>query len=191
MIRVNLLNNIGLAQSAEPAYTVAPDATRLAAGKALAVLLLPLMLFVYQRINLNGLEEELQEVQKRVQTAERESAKFGDAGPKIEMYNKEKARIDKELEVLRSLAQARLREVKALHAIQNLMPNNTWAQKISIDASAVRLEGYTSAADGITGLIRALENDVYFSKIEPKVTQQVTVGDKILKRFELEFKIGK
>jgi len=193
MIKVNLLRNMGLAKGgmADSAEAVAPETARLAVAKVIAILIFPLLLYVYERVNLNEVEENLHKVQGKVLNVKNERAKFGDAGPKIEMYNKEKARVDKELEVVRTIARNRLREVKALDAIQSLMPSKTWTKKISIDGNIVRLEGYTSSNDGISDLIRALEANVYFSRVEPKYTAQEVLPSGPVKKFELEFRIGK
>jgi Tfp pilus assembly protein PilN len=193
MIKVNLLRNMGLAKggTADQAEAVAPETARLAVAKVIAILTFPLLLYIYERVNLNEAEVSLHGVQEKVQSVKNERAKFGDAGPKIEMYNKEKARVDKELEVVRTIARNRLREVKALDAIQSLMPLKTWTKKLSIDGNVVKLEGYTSSNDGVSDLIRALEANVYFSKVEPKYTTQEDTPNGPVKKFELEFRIGK
>lgn len=192
MIKINLLKNMGLAQGiASEASVLTPETVKLTVAKIFAILIFPLILLVYERSTLSEFEDALQKVREKVQAAQAARAKFGDAGPKIEMYNKEKLRVDKELEVVRTIARNRLREVKSLDAIQSLMPAKTWIKKISIDNNVAKVEGYTSSNEGVTDFIHALEANVNFSKVEPKYTSQETIAGGIVKKFELEFRIGK
>lgn len=53
------------------------------------------------------------------------------------------------------------------------------------------MDGYTTSNDGVSELIRSLEANIYFSKVEPKFTEQETWASGSVKKFELEFRIGK
>jgi Tfp pilus assembly protein PilN len=208
MIKVNLLRNVGLAKSTEAGGTsptgvggmsaepLASDIQKAAGIKLAVILAFPLTLLVYEKIAINDISTRVKEIQEKIEVLKQERVKFGDAAPKIEKYNKEKQRIDKELEIVRGISQGRLRELKTLDAIQSLMPNKTWSRKIAFKGGVVVLEGYSDGDDGVTELIRALEGNVLFSKVELKFTtsesgSETGGGGSSLKRFEIEFRIGK
>lgn len=194
MIRVNLLRNTGLAAGAAPASfaeAVGPEAKRLIAAKLVLIALFPLAIFIIEQVHLNELEEAQAQARAKMQKLQAEKAKFGDAGPKVERYTKEKAVVDKHLEVIRTIARARLREVKALDAIQTLMPPKTWLRKLTFEGNLVRLEGFSSSDNGMVELVKSLESSPYFSRVESKGMSQESTPNGLVKRFELEFSVGK
>lgn len=193
MIKINLLKNMGGTEGGAGGVSVAitNETLRMVVLKVFATFILIIGLMIYENVNLSEIDDQIKKIQLNVQQVQAEKAKFGDAGPKIELYNKEKIRVDKELEVVRVIARNRLREVKALDAIQSLMPAKAWTKKIVIEGNLVKLDGYTSSDDGVNEIIRALEGSVYFSKVEPKNTSQENRPGGPVKRFELEFRIGK
>jgi len=198
MIKINLLRNLGLTKGAGiaveggPAEAVTPDSIKTGVTKLVTIVLFPLVLFVYEKINLSEIEGRQVALHGKLEALRGERQGFGDAGPKIEKYNKEKQRIDKELEIVRELARNRLRELKALDAIQTLMPDKTWAKTLVFAGNAVKMIGFSSVEDGPTQVLRSLESNVFFSKVEPKETstEQNQQGG-TLKKFEIDFHIGK
>ncbi len=204
MIKINLLRNLGMTQGGASleaagaagggggaAMSLSDDAQKQVALKVAAFLVLPIALYIYEYFNLTSLQEALIQQQQKVQQIQAEKSKYGDTGPRVERFNKEKARVEKEIEAVRNLARVRLREVKALDALQSLMPNRTWVKKVSIEGNVVKLEGYSSSETGVTEFIRALENSVSFSRVEPKSTVQENLASGPVKRFEMDFRIGK
>lgn len=193
MIKINLLKNSGLASSSasqEDKSEVPNEVKKLALTKVLAILALPLVLYGVEQVNLNDKRDQLTKKNQTLRKLNEEKAKYGDAGPRIERYTKEKERIDGEIEVIRNLANSRLREVKTLDTIQSLMPPDAWARKITIEANYVKLEGYSNSEEGTSNLIRALENSPFFSRVQPKRVSQER-SNEVLKRFEIEFRIGR
>ena len=208
MIKVNLLRNVGMAKASEVGGAAAmgeagigggplsADAQKSAAIKIAVIMVFPLLFLVYEKIAINDISARVQVIQAKIDVLKEERAKFGDAAPKIEKYNKEKQRIDKELDIVRGISRGRLRELKTLDALQSLMPNKTWARKIAFKGGSVILEGFSDGDDGVTELIRALEGNVLFSKVELKFTTSEQGSDSSgtgssLKKFEIEFRIGR
>jgi Tfp pilus assembly protein PilN len=189
MIKVNLLRNMGLDQVGGDA--VSADTQRKALIKILVVGLFPGALMIYEKFNLSVLSAEVQEVEAKVQKVEQEKASFGDAAPIVEKYTKEKKKIDKDLDVIRGLAKNRLREVKALDALQSLLPSHSWISELKIVDNNVNLRGYSTAEEGVADLIRALDQSAFFSKVNPKSTIEEVLPSGPVKKFELEFRIGK
>lgn len=193
MIKINLLKNTVLTSgsaSQEQKSDVPNEVKKLALIKALAILALPLFIYSFEQVNLSNKREKLTKTNETLTKLNQEKAKYGDAAPRIERYTKEKERIDGEIEVIRNLARARLREVKTLDTIQTLMPPDAWAKKITIEGNYVRMEGYSSSEEGTSNLIRALENSPFFSRVQPRRVAQEKSSE-VLKRFEIEFRIGR
>lgn len=197
MIKINLLKNLGLSKSGGIAAieasvdSLAPDSMKHGIAKLAAILLFPLGLIIYEKINVSEIEGHIAVVTAKLESLRTERQGFGDAGPRIEKYNKEKQRIDKELETVRELARNRLRELKALDAIQTLIPEKTWAKSIVFSGNSIRFDGYSSAEEGPTQMMRALESNVFFSKVEPKETTSEQTPNGVIKKFRIDFNIGR
>jgi len=199
MIKINLLRSTSIAQTgagialgSSQASAISPEDKKNVAIKLVLMLILPLSLFVYEKLNLGDLQTQVSDLKTKTQKLQAETAKFGETKPRVEKYHKDKDKIDKAVEIVRGIARNRLREVKALDAIQSLIPLKTWLHKITIDENLMKMEGFTTADDGVPEFIRVLEGSVYFSQVEPRKTSQETIpGGTVVKRFELEMHLGK
>ena len=196
MIKINLLRNVGVsAQSVGggegDASPMSPTANKAAGARIAVILLFPVALYVYDMIANSTLEQELHDVTAKLESVKAERAKFGDTGVRMEQYTKDKKVLDEKVDAIREIARNRLREVKSLDALQSLIPTKTWLSRVDIKGSLVRITGLTSAEEGITDLIRGLESSSFFSRVEPKSTSQETLGAVTVKKFELEFRVGK
>ena len=174
--------------SGPPASTSAKNQ---AGGKIIVMLILPIIFYVYDNIARSDLEKQLADTRANAEKLTAEKAKFGDTGVKMEALTKEKKVIDEQVDAIKVIARTRLKEVKSLDALQTLTPQRTWLNKISINKALVKVTGYTSGDDGIAEMIRGLENSSFFSKVEPKSTSEEKVGTTVVKKFELEFRVGK
>ncbi len=198
MIKVNLLRNMGATQGAgmggisEFTSASTSSGSRNQAFSRLAIILaFPISIYVYDSIANSALEKELAEVQTKLQQIQAEKANFGDAGVKTEKLTKERKVIDEQVDAIRKIARSRLREVKSLDALQSLLPQRTWLSRVTMQNSTVRITGYTNAEEGIADLIRGLESSAFFSKVEPRSTTQEKIGTTDVKKFELDFMVGK
>ena len=194
MIKVNLLRNVGVTQTGgiTSAAEIAPGGPgRQVFIKLFCTLLFPIGLIAYEKFNISLLDAEVVKSETRIKEVEKARSKYGDVGPKVERYTKERKRVDEQLSAVRKIARTRLRDVKALDALQSLLPDQTWFQKVVIDENNVKLFGYTMSEDGISILIRALENSPFFSQVEPKSAVQENLSTGPAKKFEMDFHIGK
>jgi Tfp pilus assembly protein PilN len=193
MIKINLLRNIGGLGTAEgagaPALSV--DSFKSGALRFFIIICFPILFYGFEKFNLYEIQGQVDEAQKKLDTLRAERAKFGDAAPRIKQYNEQKQKIDKNLEVIRELARNRLREVKALDAIQSVMPEKTWARVIAFSGNSVRFEGVSASDDGPTQMMKSLEANVLFSHVEPSATTTEQLATGSVKNFKINFVVGK
>jgi Tfp pilus assembly protein PilN len=130
-------------------------------------------------------------VAAQVAEVDKKKASFGDIAPKVEKFTKEKAKIDKQLEVIRELSRNRLRGVKALDSLQSLIPSQVWFDDIAIDGDHVIASGFSNTDEGITTLYSALNNSPVFSQFTPRDQVETVVNEIRVKRFQVEFRIGR
>ncbi|MES2963591.1 MAG: PilN domain-containing protein [Bdellovibrionota bacterium] len=194
MIRVNLLRNTGLdaAVVGGPGMqVVAVDQQRIAIVKLVVILLFVIALYIYEKINISNLQQAAAEISARVTEVEAKIAQYGDQGPRVEKFTKEKQRIGQHLEGVEAIAKDRLREVKALDNVQSITPVQVWFEKIVIRNGLVQAIGYSNTDEGVANFYAQLQNSPMFSSFEPKSQEQETVNGAKAMKFEVEFRIGK
>ncbi len=199
MIRINLLRNMGMSSAGTAMGTsvagselVSVDVRRQAAIKVVVILLFPLLLFIWEKLKINSLQAEHAQVKQRVEAVEAEKASFGSAAPRVEKANRLKDKIEKEIKVIRELAKDRLREVKALDQLQNVLPSGTWLNQVSIEGGKLSLDGFALNEGSLTELLTALNGNPFFSMVQPKGTSLQTndlLGS--VTKFNIEFRVGR
>lgn len=192
MIRVNLLKDLGFEPVGGAGLDIASVDLQKQAGKKLALILLfPALLMAYEKFNVSGIESETEAIQRQAQSIQAENAQYGDIGPRVAQYTKEKEKIMRELNVVKGLTEPRLRELKALDQLQSLVPQATWLKKFTMKGNSVVMTGYSTSSERISELIGALDNSPFFSEVIPKGTQQVQLQSAAsASQFEVEFYIG-
>lgn len=195
MIRVNLLKSAGAAgnvASSSSSGSVAPSPeTQKEAGKRLGVILSAVAaLYLYNMFVVSAQRDRLAAINAQVASIEAQKTALGPTTPLVEKYNAEKKVIEGQLEALRGLARNRLREVKALDAIQSLMSEKTWLRELKTENGVLSMSGFSLTDDGITDMIRSLDTSVFFSDLVVKSTSEERIDNATVKRFDVEFKIG-
>ena len=195
MIRVNLLKSAGATGSVANSSSGAGDApspqTQKEAVKRFGVILGAIaILYLYNMFVVSAQQDRLAAINSEIAGIEAQKTALGPTTPLVEKYNAEKKTIEGQLEVLRVLARNRLREVKALDAIQSLMSDKTWLRELKTESGNLSMSGFSLTDDGITDLIRSLDNSVFFSDLIVKSTSEEKLDNATVKRFDVEFKIG-
>lgn len=202
MIRVNLLRSTGMTASAPTSNPFGGGGTQVvtvdsekAGGLKLAVILLfPILLYGYEYMTISELETKKAQIDAEAAAVEGKRAAYGDAGPKVEKYTKEKKRIDTQLAAIRELTKDRLRVLKTLDTLQSITNNITqvWFESIKIEGPQVKVSGYSLTDEGLATLFAALNGSPFFSKLIPISQTQITTqsGQRLVK-FQVEFTIGR
>jgi Tfp pilus assembly protein PilN len=193
MIRVNMLRSLSLAPGSPGAITgndiLSPDIQKQAIYRLLLVLAFPLALYIYQLANISALEDLIVKANAQVKEIENKKAKFGDAAPKVKKFTDEKNRIDGQLETIRGLMRNRLREVKALDALQNVVPTRLWLTRITIDSGKVKLEGKALDDGAIDTFKGSMMSSPVFSQYTPAGQSKDPLTN--IDQFSAEFRIGR
>ncbi len=193
MIKINLLKSAGATASVSSAgsgSSLSPEIQK-EAGKRMGVILGAVaVLYLYNMFVVRAQQDRLAAINSEIAGIEAQRTALGPTTPLVEKYNAEKKTIEGQLEVLRVLARNRLREVKALDSIQSLMGDKTWIRELVTESGILLMSGYSLTDDGITEVIRSLDNSVFFSDLVVKSTGEERVDQAMVKRFDVEFKIG-
>jgi len=201
MIKVNLLRSSGL--SAAPTTMLGTsvgfeagagvDEQKLALGKLAVLLVFPLLLYAYEYSNLSTLKEQQTTAEGEANALEQKKKAFGDAAPKVEKFKKQKAKIDRQMAVIRVLAKNRLQAVKALDAIQELTPKEIWYSELSIDNGDVVAKGFATAYSDFQPYYNRISSSPLFSGFNPVMQESspTDVNGRPAYKFEVRFHIGR
>lgn len=198
MIRVNLAKTIGLsapgAVAAGPTagFTLDPlEARQKAMLKGFVLLIPTILLVIYERASVSVLQGDLDKITAEVQATEAKIASFGSEAPKVQEFKAREKKVEDEKRIIRDLSNLRLREVKALDALQNILPEKTWFEVIEMDKGAVKVVGYSLSETGGDEFVEGLKSTVFFSDIQMNSFESVQILGVAGRKFEMEFKIGK
>src|SRR4051812_45422458 len=126
MIRVNLLKSAGATGSVASGISLSdgggvmtPEIQKEAVKKIGVILAGVAALYIYNMFVVQAQQDRLAKINAEVAAIEAKKTALGPTTPLVEKYNAEKKTLESQLEVLRVLARNRLREVKALDALQS------------------------------------------------------------------------
>jgi Tfp pilus assembly protein PilN len=198
MIRINLLRSTGFSSApsvmgmSSGTEMSGADQQKLAIGKLVVMLIFPLLLYGYEYSNLSGLKSQFDAADTEAKAVEAKKAAFGDAGPKVEKYTKQKKKIDAQMVVIRALTKSRLREVKALDAIQEITPPQIWYDSLTFDGGEVTAKGYAVSDADLQTLYSRLSTSPLFSNFTPGASGgPPDPTGKSSTKFECKFRIGR
>jgi Tfp pilus assembly protein PilN len=101
-------------------------------------------------------------------------------------FKKEKERLQVQIDTIKTLSRERLRNVKALEALQSLMPEKTWLSSLKITDNKVEFEGYAADDKDVADLMAALEENIYFSNVRLIKTSEQENKNGVVKQFMVE-----
>ncbi len=200
MIKVNLLRSTGL--GASPSTMMGTSAgfeasaandQKVAIGKLLVLLIFPLLIYAYEYSNLSTLTEQKAAAEAEAQKIEDKKKSFGEAAPRVEKYKAQKAKIDRQMAVIRVLAKNRLQAVKALDAIQELTPSQIWYSSLVIDNGDVVAQGFATSYGDFQPYYNRISSSPIFSGFLPikQESNPTDVNGRPAYKFEVRFHIGK
>lgn len=199
MIKVNLLRNVsatavptsGTSIGVMPMGGVTQDVQKQALARVAVILGAVLLVIFYEKTEISAKEQRVEEKRMELAKVKAEIAKFGDAAPMVEKYNKEKQKLDKQIAVLEDLTANRLREVKLLDAIQSIMPQKAWLDQLDVQQGKGKMTGFADTDDTANMIYQQLQANVLFKLDAPtsRPERDPELGE--IKRFEIPFMTGR
>lgn len=191
MIKVNLLKNRGTVADSGTQFDFTAPAEfsndRGASGspaesivKVAMIFVFPLLLWGYESYNIGQLTSSNASVQNRLTELQAEVDKNA---PIIERATKMQTEI-KELEdriaIIKNLSKIRLREIKAIDFLQNVMPEKIWFQEMDFRDAGFKVTGFAVTGDALNKFIESIDGKSYFRNVvlmssEDKKTKAGTI----------------
>jgi hypothetical protein len=146
---------------------------------------LPLLLFFYETHNLGGKKDELAKIKGRLTEIANLTQQNGMAISEVEKYIQEKEKLKSKFELIGKLAKPRLLYIKALDALQAMIPIEVWIDQINIDPDTtggqdpsretdekIIIKGKSLSYDAILKLTGSMQESIFFNKVTFRLDEQ-------------------
>lgn len=202
MIKVNLLKDAGRKKTGGGGI---PDSTMISEYKAgmtgalgsnkpiiqrFAFLIVPIVgVFIYTWVVESGLENDKENLRKKIQGVEQQVAALQPQLNVIEQLKTEKGKLTNEINAIRDVSKRRYGYVKTLDALQTLIPDKAWVTKLTVKDQIISLEGRAIEDTIISSFMQNLEESAYFSDVTWVDSKEVNEPQGVVKAFSIRFNL--
>ena len=197
MIRVNLARNRANAGPVSQQTTVNfsstetedPSEQRAALKNLLFLMIGIVCLVIYERYNAFSLNEsDLILVREYSQLEQQLTRERGELD-RFKTSEEEAKILEDKLSIIRKLSRVRLREVKALDYIQEIIPNKVWLKQLNFEQNSVRISGYSMLDEDLSNFIQSLDKSSFFQEVMLTQSSEVISKSGSYKQFDLTAKL--
>lgn len=199
MIRVNVLKtkvsdasdlNYGQGISMDVAESGGTADQKELMVKILLILFPLIVLYGYEYMNISDLEDQSASINAELQRQQTEINALKQKAGKATEYEGEAKKLDEKLGILMSLSKKRLRELKALDYLQNILPDGVWLSNIKYDGSNISFTGGAINDNDLGSFVTSLETSNYFQNVLVSRAVERKSGKRSYKDFEINTVLG-
>lgn len=195
MIKTNLLKtrvNMGGVASQEYTFESAGESSnqREQLTKFVLIIFGTVCLIVYQYIHVGGLEDELSGLQVQSQKLNTELAELKSKTGNVEEVQKEIKRSQEKIDLVEEYFGKRLKELKALDYLQNVIPDGVWLESFNYDGEKAKIVGSAITDRDLNSFVEKLEMSQNFQNVLLVSSQTDENAAGTFKKFELDSVIG-
>jgi Tfp pilus assembly protein PilN len=122
-------------------------------------------LYGFESMNISNLNEQTATFRAQLSTLDQQIQTNEPLAAQAETRQKEILAIESRIEAIKVLAKERLREIKVIDYIQNVLPERIWLRNFEFKESTLRLEGGAIGDDDLKQFIENLEGKLYFKNV--------------------------
>jgi type IV pilus assembly protein PilN len=111
------------------------------------------------------------DARSRVSAMDQQIEQFKPQLAKVESFRKQKAEVEKKLDVIRRLDRSRSGPVHVLDELATHAPQRLWITELAAAKGAVNIEGMSLDNEGIAQFLTALNDSDYFDRVELEETE--------------------
>ena len=179
MIKVNLLKNRGTVADAPTQF----DFTQVGAGteasssqieganpvavlgKVLGLFSLAFVLYMYESYNIGLLTEQNVALSNRRSELDAEIQKNQSFVERAKQMQTEIKQLEERIAAIKNLSKTRLREIKAIDFLQNVIPDRVWFQSLEFRGNTFKVVGYAATDDSLNRFISVIDGKSFFRTV--------------------------
>jgi type IV pilus assembly protein PilN len=128
---------------------------------------------------------EIETAKRAIDATQQEIDRFGPELAQVEEYRRVKADIEKKLEVISQLSDARSGPVHIFDELAMAMPERVWVTSIGVRGSQIEMSGMSLDNELVALFLTALDESPYFKNVELMRTEAHQMGGFKLNAFGL------
>jgi Tfp pilus assembly protein PilN len=201
MIRVNLLKNFSGA-TVSPTGTIAPSATSIETFEVrgdgftpdllvkCALLVVPLILIIsFDYYEINQRQYTLATATSELAQAKQKLESLKPQVEAVTKFKENKKQLQTKIDVIRNISKERLKNVKALDALQSIIPAKVWLNKLTLKDNHVTMDGSAIEDSDVATFMQGLEESVFFAGVILKSVESEKSKEGVYKKFSLEMNL--
>jgi Tfp pilus assembly protein PilN len=199
VIRINLLNNYS-SSSVSPTGTVAPTPgaeTAIAQFRdagftpdllvKIVMALVPFLLVMsYDYYAANMRQSALAAANAELTDARQKLESLKPQVEAVQKFQENKKKLQSKIDVIRSISRERLKNVKALDALQTIIPPKVWLRKLVISDNRISFDGNAVEDIDVSSFMQGLEESVFFANVTLKIVESEKTKEGVTKKFSIE-----
>jgi Tfp pilus assembly protein PilN len=138
---------------------------KLLAIKFVVILGLTGGLMLYETFNVDNLRDQLASLNKINTDLQDQITKNQPIATKAKELQKKITDLEGRIKIIKDLSRTRLREIKALDYIQNVIPEKVWLESIDFSDDKVKIIGQSVADDQLNKFLESLDGKSYFQNV--------------------------
>lgn len=180
MIRINLLQDVTAKVAQAPQQTKIQTAIAQVANFSdilvkIGIAFIPLVLTLfYEAYEVGQKKESLEKLSQKVTAVKGQTSGLGKEIDAVKRFQEEKSKLDQQVDTIRKLSRERLQNVKAMSALQDIIPLKAWITDLRLEREKVSLNGF--AIDGIvvSEFVKSLDESIYFKEVTFTIAEATT-----------------
>lgn len=178
MIKINLLRNRGGAGAQtstakvnyETTFDIGTDDAASSSGKTIFLKIIIIctstaVLMVYENYNIGNLRTQLSEVNLKKNNVLKELEKSKPIASGARELQRKILDLEARIRAVKDLSKVRLREIKAIDYIQNVIPERVWLSLLDFKNDTLKIEGSAASDDQLSRFMDAIDGKSYFRNV--------------------------
>jgi Tfp pilus assembly protein PilN len=200
VIKVNLLQSYAGPTSVSPTGTVVPGQTgqpiggssisgkdQAEAALKVGMLFVPLILLIsFEFYNTGELQRKEAQINAELAAAKSKTDTLKPQVEAVKKFQENKKELEVKINAIRTISKERLKNVKALDALQAIMPPKAWLTELTIKDTLVTLKGLAVEDVDVSQLMAGLEESVYFANVTLKSVESERTKEGVTKKYFIE-----
>lgn len=131
-------------------------------------------------------DDMLQNLQKEHAALQEKLKTFDPAVREVERFQEEKRKLNSQLEVIKQLSRERLKNVKSLDMLQQIIPAKAWLISLRVIEKKVEMEGIALDDIIISEFMQAMSQTIYFSNVTLVSSEEAKLSEGLVKKFKIK-----
>jgi Tfp pilus assembly protein PilN len=208
MIRINILRNRGGTSSLKTSVTSMTGITFTNIGdgggesgyadensamlkKILMALVFPILIIGYDQYAKSEKSSQLAVLQNEKTNLTTKLKSFGPKAESVKKFQQEKEKLEKRIDIIKSISKERLKVVKAMDSLHRNVPQQAWLTELTVKENySVKILGFALDDFVVSNMIQNLDESIFFESVKLVSSQESSVTDGKLRKFEISGQLG-